>query len=67
MAFLLSGEYEKRDGVPSAKNPRQTDDGAAAVIAISPLCIKHTFVESESREEGKRGEERGNGEQERGE
>lgn len=27
------------------------------MIAISPLCIKHTFVESdERREEGKRGE-----------
>lgn len=55
MAPLLSGDYEKRDAVPSAK-PRQTDDGAAAVIAIRPLCIKHTFVErKERREERKRG------------
>lgn len=51
MASLLSGEYE-RDEVPGAK-PRQTDDGAAAVIAIRPLCIKHTFVER--REKSKRG------------
>lgn len=48
MAALLSGEYEQRDGVPNAK-PRQTDDRAAAVIAIRPLCIKHTFVESKER------------------
>lgn len=53
MSSLLSGEDAKRHGAPSAK-PRQTDDGAAAVIAIGPLCIKHTFVESSKRRE-KRG------------
>lgn len=64
MASLLSGEYEKRDGVPSAK-PRQTDEGAAAVIAIRPLCIKHTFVESKERGD-RRGRE-GKGEKKQGE
>lgn len=55
MASLHSGEHKKRDGAPSAKL-RQADDGTAAVIAIRPLCIKHTFVESnERREERKRG------------
>lgn len=58
MTSLLSGEYEQSDRVPSTK-PRQTDDGAAAVIAIRLLCIKHTFVESkETRERrGRRGNE----------
>lgn len=30
---------------------RQAGNGAAAVIAIRLLCIKHTFVESEERRE----------------
>ena len=55
MASLLTTEHESREGEASAK-PRQADDGAAAVLAIRPLCIKHTFVESkERREKRKRG------------
>lgn len=37
------------------QKPRQADDGAAAVIAIRPLCIKHTFVESKERREERKG------------
>lgn len=39
------------EGWSTSAKPRQTVDGAAAVIAIRPLCIKHTFVESKERRE----------------
>lgn len=56
LSFFL-GECEKGNGVPSAK-PGRTHDGAAAVIAIRPLCIKHTFFREQRKErEGNREKE----------
>lgn len=52
---LLSGEYKARDEVPSTAL-RKIGSGAAAVIAIRLLCIKHTFVESKDMRE-RRGRE----------
>lgn len=47
----------REEGWSTSAKPRQTVDGAAAVIAIRPLCIKHTFVESKERREREREEE----------